>query len=66
MSENLSPEDLKGMTVNERLYHLGLFNEYDQAIESQDIEKLRIVLTQLHIGSENIEEIIKTKLSSAE
>lgn len=62
MRKIVSPEDLKGMTVNERLYHLELFEEYDKAVDTQDADSLREVLAQLHIGGENIEEIIKAKI----
>jgi hypothetical protein len=63
MKKKFSLEDLGGMTVNERLYHLGLFQDYDQAVDAQDPERLRAVLSHLHIGTENIEAIIKTKIT---
>jgi hypothetical protein len=56
----LEVEDLiKGTTVNERLYISGLMNEFDKAMES-DKERARFILRALHVGEENIEEIIKS------
>ena len=66
MSRQLSAEELKGMTVNERLFATGLFDEYDQAIDARDEKRLREVLSLLYIGDENIEAIIKTKIPESD
>lgn len=53
-------EDLiKGTTVNERLWISGLLDEFDKAMKF-DKERARFILRSLHLGEENIEEIIKS------
>ena len=57
-------EELKGMTVNERLWHLSLFDDYDEAVSTQNEKKLREVLTKSEIGDENVSAIITQKINT--
>ena len=53
---------LGGMTVNERLFHLDLFDQYDSAVIQKDENKLREILLKCQLSNDSIEEIIKTKI----
>jgi hypothetical protein len=44
--KRLLTDSIHGMTVNERLYTLGLIEEFDNAIKQKDNAKLRAVLTK--------------------
>ena len=50
------------MTVNERLFSLGLLQEYDQAVSERDEPRLRGVLFKCFLGDANVEAIIKQQL----
>ncbi len=43
---------LAGMTVNERLYHLGLFDAFDAAARSRDLTALIQVLVRAQFSEE--------------
>ena len=51
--------EIGGMTVNERLCHIGLMEEFDRSIGSP--EKIRSVLRSAFLSVENIEAIIKNQ-----
>jgi hypothetical protein len=48
-----------GMTVNERLYVSGLMDEYDEAVEKKDTEKVRSILEQVELTGESIKPILE-------
>lgn len=48
-----------GMTVNERLYVSGLMDEYDEAVEKKDAEKVRSILKQVELTEESIKPILE-------
>ncbi len=48
-----------GMTVNERLFHAGLLDDFDKSIEEQDKTKLVLILEKVFLSRENIEAIIE-------
>ena len=50
-------ENLGGMTVNERLYMTGLFNEFDNSCK-HDKEKAKIILKLLGVDQNSIDEIV--------
>lgn len=52
-------EEIGGMTVNERLWHLGLFERFDACVERGDRDGLRAVLKECALSDENIERIIE-------
>ncbi len=48
-----------GMTVNERLYASGLMDQFDQAVEERDIERVRSILSSLDLSEESIRPILE-------
>lgn len=47
--------DLRGTTLNERLYLRGLLDEYDQALEDRDRERLIEILERVEISGADAE-----------
>jgi hypothetical protein len=48
-----------GMTVNERLYASGLMDEFDEAVEKKDADKVRSILMQVELTEESIKPILE-------
>ena len=48
-----------GMTVNERLYASGLFDEYDKADEERRLEDVIRILKEVELNEESIEPILE-------
>lgn len=48
-----------GMTVNERLYARGLMDEFDEAVEKKDADKVRSILMQVELTEESIKPILE-------
>lgn len=48
-----------GMTVNERLYVGGLMDEFDEAVEKKDTEKVRAILEKVELTEESIKPILE-------
>jgi len=48
-----------GMTVNERLYVSGLFDEFNKAVEEERIEDVICILKDVEINEESIGPILK-------
>ncbi len=59
MEKRLSHNDYLGMTVNERLFHAGLIDDFDKSIEEQDKTKLVFILEYVFLSQENIEVIVE-------
>lgn len=53
-----------GMTVNERLWYLGLMDEFDACVDKGDVEGVRKILKKCSLSDENIERIIERTLSA--
>jgi hypothetical protein len=62
--KGLLNQSIQGMTVNERLFNLGLFDEFDAAVDVGDVPRLRAVLSKCFLDRENIETIIKQKIEN--
>lgn len=58
--------DLKGMTVNERLFELGLMDEFDQAAHARDRIALIATLIKAEFSEEQAQQTIGTLLASPE
>ena len=58
----LTPEEARGMTVNERLFAAGVIEEFDAAISRGDEEALRRILATLFLGESNVEAIVRQVL----
>jgi hypothetical protein len=56
-------DDLRGTTLNERLYLRGLLDEFDSALERRDRERLIELLEEVEIcgsdAEQAVEEILK-------
>lgn len=55
-------EDLSGMTVNERLFALGLSGEFDRAVKKGNEHEIRRVLKLARLDDKSIEEIVHSVL----
>jgi hypothetical protein len=53
------------MTVNERLFHIGLFDDFYEAAEQRDETKMRTILEKLYLGSADVEAIIISQLNKS-
>jgi hypothetical protein len=56
---------LSGMTVNERLFHLKLFPEWDAAVARKDRKSATAILLRCELSSSNIDNIINAEFKSA-
>jgi hypothetical protein len=56
---------LAGMTVNERLFALGLLAEWDSAVAGRDRQKMTDILRTLHLG-EQASKIVETVLTQTQ
>ncbi len=59
MKTELMREDAVGMTVNERLFHAGLIDDFDKSFEEQDKAKLILILEKVFLTQDNIGVIVK-------
>jgi len=55
-------QSLQGMTVNERLYNLGLFDQFDDAVARGDKAQLMAILFKCFLAQNNVEAIINQYL----
>jgi len=62
MKKQLTEDEAKGMTVNERLFAADLFDDFDKAVAERNITALERILGSLYLGSENVKAIIKQVL----
>jgi len=60
--KELLKRSIHGMTVNERLFNLGLMDDFDDAVIKGDEFLLRGVLFKCFLGDENVEAIISQEL----
>ncbi|WP_277784890.1 hypothetical protein [Caulobacter segnis] len=51
--------DLSGMTVNERLFTCGLIDAFDQAAKRRDRESMVALLSEVEVGSETADTILR-------
>ncbi len=56
--KELLVRSIYGMTVNERLFNLGLLEEFDKAVAKKDESRLRTVLFKCLLDESNIQAII--------
>lgn len=48
-----------GMTVNERLYVSGLMDDFDEAVEKKNTEKVRDILKKVELTENSIKPILE-------
>jgi hypothetical protein len=58
----LVAQSIHGMTVNERLFSLGLFEEFNEAVARQDESRLRGVLLKCFVNEYDVEIIVRQKI----
>lgn len=50
----------QGMTVNERLYVSGFIDEFDVAVKSKDVDKIRSILKKVELTEPSITPILES------
>jgi hypothetical protein len=55
---------IDGMTLNERLFHFDLFNEFDAAVRSKQFLAIRQVLFKVKVPEKQAQEIAEALLAS--
>lgn len=63
-SEEAFINHISGMTVNERLFHLNLMDDFDTAAANKDESTIREVLIKCMLSDEDINAIIKSKINT--
>lgn len=48
------------MTVNERLFELNLFDDWDNAVKQRDMSKMRKILLRCDLGEESANKTVAT------
>ena len=61
-----SKEELKGMTVNERLFSCELFDEWDMAVKNRNKKEMINILTKVELTQEQAIETTTTVLENPE
>jgi hypothetical protein len=54
-------DSLGGMTVNERLYAMGLLESYDRALSERDWNAAAALLRRVHVDEDSIAKIIRSR-----
>lgn len=57
-------QSIHGMTVNERLWTLGLMEEFERAVERRSEDRLKVVLSKCFLTQGNIRAIIDGQLGA--
>ena len=65
MKRQLSEEEASAITVNERLYASGLFDDFDEAVAQGDVPELERILRSIYLESKSIQAVIKQVLGSS-
>lgn len=60
--KGLLTQSIRGMTVNERLFSLGLLEEFYEAVVERDAPRQRAILFKCFLRDDNVEAIIKRQL----
>ena len=60
--KELLGRSIHGMTVNERLFNLGLLDDFDKAVKKKDKSRLRAILYKCFLDDNNIEAVINNQL----
>lgn len=62
--EDLKRKELRGMTVNERLFALGLLPAFEAAVSNQDRIGAEKILNQCELGDSSIQTILDGKFKA--
>jgi len=63
MSENAP--DYSGMTLNERLFHAGLLDEFDAAVAAKDVENAVAVLEHVNVERKEAKQTVERLIASS-
>ena len=61
--QGLVTQSIKGMTTNERLFVLGLLDDFDSASAKNDRDEMESILRKCFLSPENVQTIIKNELN---
>ena len=64
LTMSLTQPSLEGMPVNERLFTLGLFDKFDDAVSRRDFRVLREILEKCMYEESEIKEIIEKEMGT--
>ena len=56
----MSESELSGMTVNERLFHRGLLDEFERARSMRDVAALRAIFARIDLSEYPVEDLLKS------
>ena len=59
--KKLLTQSIHGMTVNDRLFTLGLVDEFDKAVRQKDKSRLRAILSKCFLEEANIRMLAETR-----
>lgn len=63
MKNQLSEDEARGMTINERLFVAGLLKAFDDAVARGDRSELERILRSVYLSPDDIQAIIEQKLN---
>jgi hypothetical protein len=64
ISQNLTEQEARNMSVNERLSAAGLFHEFADAVDRRDVPELNRILRRTYLPSDEIEAVIAEVLGT--
>ena len=62
---NLTEQDARNMSVNQRLSAAGLFQEFADAVERRDVPELERILRQIYLTPDDIQTVIAQMLRTS-
>ena len=62
MKRQLPRKEAAGMTVNERLWVSGLWEDFEKAVAERNRQVLRAILEQVHLDAESADAVIQQLL----
>lgn len=65
MKRLLSEDEARGMTINERLYASGLFDDFDEAVAQGNVPELEHILRSIYLDPESVQAVIKQVLGTS-
>jgi hypothetical protein len=65
ISPNLTDQDSRNMSLNQRLFAAGLFHEFADAVDRRDISDVERILRQIDLTPEDIQTVIAQMLPTS-
>jgi hypothetical protein len=66
MQKNLSEDEARGMTVNERIFLSGQMDEFDKAVAQRNVPELERILRSVYLQPDTIRANIEQVLGSTD